>query len=326
MEKILESTLLEKELSPDCRLSNYDYQLPEELIAKFPLAQRDASRMMVLDRKNQTLNHHHFYDLPSFLSSGDLIIVNNTKVLPARLRGNRVGLKGKVEILMLYPSGDNPLEWVALMKPTKKLKPGTRVEFPGTASTIEIINVDERVRGRIRLHLDEFETVTDFLEAIGEIPIPPYLNRPVEAEDKETYQTVYSKSHDTLPDSQAAPTAGLHFTPAVLNQLKEKGVQVKEITLSVSSGTFRSVGDEDITLHTMDPEIYNIPEEVAQAIAHTKASGGKVFAIGTTVTKTLETAASKNQGLVKAGSDWSQLFIYPGFKFQVIDGLLTNFH
>jgi S-adenosylmethionine:tRNA ribosyltransferase-isomerase len=303
-------------------LSNYDYPLPQHLIAKYPLFQRDVSRMMVLNRAQQMWEHRHFYNLVDYLEPGDLVVVNNTKVLPARLLGHRQGYTGKVELLLLHPQGDDPNRWSALMKPKRKLKPGTIVEFPGTASIAVIETDQERGQGDVSFQLKDFDSVPQMLEAIGHIPIPPYLSRESEESDKETYQTVYAK----VPGSQAAPTAGLHFTPQVMEALKAKGIAIEEVTLNVSSGTFRSVYDDDIRLHQMDPEYYTVSEATVQAVLNTKANGKRVFAIGTTVAKTLETVASKFNGKLQADADWSRLFIYPGFQFQVIDGMLTNFH
>lgn len=307
-------------------LSDYDFDLPPERVAKYPLPERDQSRMLVVHRDTGLIEHRQFCHLPEYLQPGDLVIVNNTKVSPVRLRGNRRGFTGKVEILLLHPDADNPLQWAALMKPTRRLPPGTIVEFPGTESTLEVVAIEEKVRGWAKFHLKEFPTVSALMDAIGEMPIPPYLNRPVEAQDKVTYQTVYSKEHTVMPGSQAAPTAGLHFTPEVLQTLVENGIQVKEVTLAVSTGTFRSVHSDDIRQHEMDPELYTIPQDVVDAIRETKANGRRVIAIGTTVTKTLETSAFNHGGAPVAESDWSRLFIYPGFKFNVVNALITNFH
>jgi S-adenosylmethionine:tRNA ribosyltransferase-isomerase len=317
---------LQTELPVGMRLSDYDYVLPPERIAQYPLTQRDQSKMMVLNRQGETLAHHHFYQLPELLKPGDLVIVNNTKVIPARLLGHRRGHTGKVEVLLMYPDAQAPTLWEALMKPTRKLAIGTIIELPGTDAVVEVVELGQAVRGKVRLHLNSEPTVFDLLERVGHIPIPPYLNRPAEEADKETYQTVYSQDHQALPGSQAAPTAGLHFTPAVIEALKTRGIGLEAVTLSVSSGTFRSVADEDITRHRMDPEIYAIPESVVEAVQRTKAQGGRVVAIGTTVAKTLESSAFKHNGQIKAEMDWSQLFIYPGFQFQVVDAMVTNFH
>jgi S-adenosylmethionine:tRNA ribosyltransferase-isomerase len=313
-------------LSPDLLLSQYDYHLPLQRIAQFPLAERDQSRMMVLNRQAKTIAHHHFYDLPDFLDPGDLVVVNNTKVLQARLLGHRVGYTGKVELLLLFPDQVDPTIWTTLMKPTRKLPPGTMIGFQNTSAIAEILGVDERVQGRVRFHLNGEDSVMAVMDKIGEIPIPPYLNREVVDEDKSTYQTVYAKDSEALPGSKAAPTAGLHFTPRVLKQLEDKGIRRAEVTLSVSTGTFRNVATEDITQHKMDLEWYTLDEPTARLIEETKRKGNRVIGIGTTSVKTLESVAYKHQGQLVAETAASDLFIYPGFQFQVVDRMLTNFH
>lgn len=310
------------------QLDDYDYPLSEALIASYPLPQRDQSRMMVLNRATGEISHHVFSELPNFLAAGDLMVVNNTKVLPARFFGNRRGFTGKVEILMLQPaSEDVPSHqqgfiWNALMKPARKLKPGTIVELPNTQAVMEVLHVGERGCCRVLLHPAEHGDVPTLMQQVGRMPIPPYLRRESEESDNERYQTVYSK----VPGAQAAPTAGLHFTPEVLDALQAKGLQRAEVTLAVSSGTFRSVETDDIAEHIMDPELYVISEEAANQVQATRQAGGKVLGIGTTVVKTLETTASLNQGQVVAGAGASELFIYPGFQFQAVDCMLTNFH
>lgn len=309
-------------------LDDYDYPLPEALIARYPLPERDQSRMLVLNRKTGEISHHGFLELPKFLKSGDLMALNNTKVLPARFYGNRRGFTGRVEILMLHPVSEElppeqvGLVWTALMKPARKLKPGTIVELPNTQAVMEVLSVGERGCCRVLIHPAEHGDMPTLMEQVGRMPIPPYLRREAEESDKQRYQTVFAK----VPGAQAAPTASLHFTPELLETLAKQGVQTAEVTLAVSSGTFRTVEEEDIRGHKMDPEAYTVPQEAADRIRTVRESGGKVLAIGTTVTKTLETAAFQNQGNVVAGSGWSNLFIYPGFQFQATDMLLTNFH
>lgn len=303
------------------KLDDYDYPLPEALIARYPLPERDQSRMLVLDRQSGEIAHHPFRALVGFLKAGDLLVLNNTKVLPARFYGNRRGYTGRVEVLLLHPSGEDPNVWSALMKPARKLGPGIMVELPGTDATMEVLEVGERGCCRVRLHPGEHGDVPTLMERVGRMPIPPYLRREAEESDKDRYQTVFS----SVPGAQAAPTAGLHFTPQILETLKAQGVGVAEVTLAVSAGTFRTVEAEDIAEHRMDPEYYTVPPETAEAVRRTRANGGRVVAVGTTVTKTLESAA-RQTGEVEAGSDWSGLFIYPGFEYQVTDVLLTNFH
>jgi S-adenosylmethionine:tRNA ribosyltransferase-isomerase len=309
-------------------VDDYDYPLPEGLIASYPLPERDQSRMMVLNRATGEISHHGFAELPSFLNAGDLMVLNNTKVLPARFYGNRRGLTGRVEILMLHPVSDEVpseqqgLVWHALMRPARKLKPGTIVELPNTQATMEVQHVGERGCCRVLIHPAEHGDVPTLMHQVGRMPIPPYLRREPEESDNERYQTVFS----SVPGAQAAPTAGLHFTPQILAQLAQQGVGRAEVTLSVSSGTFRTVEVDDITEHNMDPEFYDIGEAAAQQVRATRQAGGRVLGIGTTVVKTLETSASLNGGIVTAGGGASQLFIYPGFEFQAVDCMLTNFH
>lgn len=303
------------------RLDDYDYPLPESLIARYPLDRRDQSRMLVMDRAAGTLAHRHFYELPEFLRPGDLVVLNNTKVLPARFYGNRRGFTGRVEVLLLHPSAEDDGIWSALMKPARKLGGGTIVELPGTEAVMEVLEVGERGCCRVKIHPAEHGDVPTLMERVGRMPIPPYLRREAEESDKDRYQTVFSR----VPGAQAAPTAGLHFTPEVLERLKARGVEIAEVTLAVSAGTFRTVEVEDIAEHRMDPEYYTVPPETLEAVHAAKERGGRVVAIGTTVCKTLESAACA-RGRIQAGSDWSRLFIYPGFTFQVTDALLTNFH
>lgn len=311
----------------DLRLSDYDYELPGHLIARYPLAQRDASRMLVVDRAKKTIAHHHFYELPDFLEPDDLVALNNTKVLPARFIGHRRDKSGtvhtgKTEVLLLNPETGDDTMWTAMMRPARKLPPGSVVEVPGTACTIEILEQLTGGRGRVKVHLKHCPDVPALMEMAGRMPIPPYLQRDAEEIDKRVYQTVYSR----VPGAQAAPTAGLHFTREVMDTIQQQGTRLAEVTLNVSAGTFRGVEAEDITQHEMDPELYTVPAETAQAIADTRALGGRVLAVGTTVVKTLETVAHHHRGQIVAESDWSRLFIYAGFRFQVADMLLTNFH
>lgn len=309
-------------------LDDYDYPLPESLIARYPLPERDQSRMLVLNRKTGEISHHRFQDLPNFLNAGDLMALNNTKVLPARFYGNRRGLTGRVEILMLHLASENvsPAQegfvWSALMRPARKLKPGTIVELPDTQAVLEVLEVGERGCCRVLVHPAEHGDVPTLMEQVGRMPIPPYLRRDSEDSDKQRYQTVFAK----VPGAQAAPTASLHFTPEVLERIREKGVQSAEVTLAVSAGTFRTVEADDIRGHKMDPEAYDVGTEAAERITAVRQAGGKILAIGTTVTKTLETVAHDHQGAIVPGSGWSNLFIYPGFQYQVVDCLLTNFH
>lgn len=304
-------------------LSAYDYPLPHALIARYPLAERDHSRMLVLDRASGEITHERFDALPTLLAPGDLVVLNNTRVLPSRLIGHRDGFTGRVEILLLTPTEADPQVWAAMGRPSRKLTPGTCIRLPNTASWLEIVSRGDEGRVTVRVHLAAPDTtVADLMARVGQLPLPPYLRREAEPADAITYQTVFAKE----PGAQAAPTAGLHFTPATLAALAARGVGLAEITLAVSSGTFRHVTHDDITQHTMDPEYYAIPAAAAQAIEATRAQGGRIVAIGTTVAKTLETVALQHQGRIVAHTGWSTLFIRPGFTFQVVDSLLTNFH
>lgn len=304
------------------QLDDYDYPLAEALIARYPLPERDASRMLVLNRADGSITHTDFRALPSYLNAGDLLVLNNTKVLPVRFYGNRVGFTGRVEILLLHPDGDDSTIWSALLRPARKLKPGTVIEFAETQATMTMCAMGERGCGKVRIDPAEHGNIPTFMEKVGLMPIPPYLRRDPEAQDSERYQTVFAK----VPGAQAAPTASLHFTEAILNSLQAKGVNRAEVTLSVSAGTFRTVESEDIRAHQMDPEFYTLPEETAAQLSHTRAQGGRIVAVGTTVTKTLETAMRNNKGVIGPSSGWSDLYIYPGFQYQLTDVLLTNFH
>jgi len=314
-------TFLTDDPSTALSLSDYDYALPRHLVAKYPLAARETSRMMVLDRPTNQIKHHQFNQLPMFLKPGDLVVMNNTRVLPARFLGHRQGHTGTVEVLLLHPT-EKPDEWSALMRPARKLKPGTVIELPQQASTLEVMAQQGRGEGTIKVHLSGLDSVEALMTTAGTMPIPPYLERPAEPCDQETYQTVYAK----IPGSQAAPTAGLHFTPEVITALHQQGIQTAEITLNVGLGTFRNVETDDITQHVMHGEYYQLSTEAASAIEAARQNGGRIIAIGTTTAKTLETVAHKYHGRICADSGWSQLFIYPGFQWHVVNGLLTNFH
>jgi S-adenosylmethionine:tRNA ribosyltransferase-isomerase len=313
-------------------LEAYDYTLPKSLVAAYPLQQRDASRLLHVDRALDCCTHKAFTDLVSWLQPNDVLVINNTKVLPARLVGCRAGFTGRAEVLLLHPvanqagarSAEDPtLVWHCLMKPSRKLSIGTRIELPNTQSYLEVIERNEEGYGVVKLHLAEHQTPLSLMQTVGEMPIPPYFERNAEALDKERYQTVYSQ----VEGSQAAPTAGLHFTEATLEAIKAKGVVVAPVTLSVGTGTFKPVTVSDIREHVMHSEAYSVPQSTVEAIQHAKAMGGRVVAVGTTSLKTLETVAKNQNGqLAQAEEGWSNLFIYPGFEFKVVDALLTNFH
>ena len=303
------------------RLSDYDFDLPESSIAQLPAERRDMSRLLVLQRATGTLSHRHFRDLREYLNPEDLLVLNDTKVIPARLYGHRP-TGGKVEILLLQEKERDV--WVALARPGKKLPVGTVVNFGTdeapelTAEVLDILPGGERM---IRLATRTGEPTMALVARLGELPLPPYISgRP---EDPDRYQTVYARHEGAV----AAPTAGLHFTPELLAELEQKGVNVARVTLHTGLGTFKPVTVEDIREHPMHAEWYSLPEETAQAIRETHARGGRVVAVGTTVARTLEHVASEQGGEdLRASSGETRLFIYPGYRFQVVDALVTNFH
>lgn len=306
------------------RLSDYDFDLPESSIAQLPAERRDMSRLLVLRRDTGSLEHRHFRDLLDYLNPGDLLVLNDTKVIPARLYGHR-HTGGKVEVLLLQEK-ERDL-WVALARPGKKLPVGTVVAFGAggedgspelTAEVLDVLPGGERL---IRLKSQTGEPTMALVARLGELPLPPYISgRP---EDPDRYQTVYARHEGAV----AAPTAGLHFTPELLATVEEKGVKLARVTLHTGLGTFKPVMAEDIREHPMHAEWYALPEETAQAIRETRARGGRVVAVGTTVARTLEHVASEQGGGdLQASSGETRLFIYPGYRFQVVDALVTNFH
>lgn len=294
---------------------DFYYDLPEELIAQEPLADRSASRLMCLDKQTGAVEHHHFYDIPEFLSAGDCLILNDTKVLPARLYGHKEHTGGTIEFLLLHKRTLD--EWEVILKPGRIAKPGARFVFGNgelKAEILEIVNDGNRI---VRFEYEGvFENV---LERLGEMPLPHYIKKRLE--DRNRYQTVYAKH----PGSAAAPTAGLHFTPELLGQLKEKGVNIGYLTLHVGLGTFRPVKADDILDHKMHSEFYILPQETADLVNRTKANGKRVISVGTTATRVLETVGLSGLPL-KEQTGWTDIFIYPGKEFHVIDALITNFH
>ena len=297
------------------KTSDFNYELPEELIAQDPLEDRSASRLMHLDRITGEVEHRHFREVLEYLRPGDCLVVNDTKVIPARLYGRKVGTDAAIEILLLKRK-DHDI-WETLVKPGKKCKPGTVISFGGGILTGEVLDVVEEGNRLIQFHYEGiFEEI---LDQLGEMPLPPYITHKLQ--DKNRYQTVYAKHEG----SAAAPTAGLHFTKELLKQVEEMGVKIAHVTLHVGLGTFRPVKVEDVAEHHMHSEFYVVEEEQAKLINDTKAAGHRVIAVGTTSCRTLESAATKD-GILKAGSGWTEIFIYPGFQFQIIDGLITNFH
>ena len=297
------------------KVTDFDFYLPEELIAQHPLEKRDQSRLMVLDRNTGEIEHKKFYDIIDYLEKGDTLVLNNTRVMPARLIGEKEHTGGKIEFLLLKRvEGD---KWECLAKPGKSAKPGRRFTFGEGKLIAEVIEVLENGKRIIEFTYEGiFEQV---LDSLGEMPLPPYIHERLE--DRERYQTVYSKEEG----SAAAPTAGLHFTKELLQKIKDKGINIAYVTLHVGLGTFRPVKVETIENHDMHSEFYILNEENADIINETKRRGNRVISVGTTSTRTLETIADES-GLVKAQSGWTNIFIYPGYKFKIIDNLITNFH
>ena len=297
------------------KTSDFYFDLPKELIAQDPLEDRSSSRLLVLDRKTGVREHRIFRDIVEYLNPGDCLVINNTKVIPARLYGAKEGTQAKIEILLLKRrEGD---VWETLVKPGKKAKPGTKISFGDGLLMGEVLDVVDEGNRLIKFTYDGiFEEI---LDQLGQMPLPPYITH--QLKDKNRYQTVYAK-HD---GSAAAPTAGLHFTPELLRQIEEKGVKIAHVTLHVGLGTFRPVKVEDVTQHHMHSEYFFIEEDQAKLINDTKAAGGRVIAVGTTSCRTLESAVGED-GKLKATSGWTDIFIYPGYQFKVIDALITNFH
>ena len=297
------------------KTSDFYFDLPKELIAQDPLEDRSSSRLLVLDRKTGKREHRIFRDIVEYLNPGDCLVINNTKVIPARLYGAKEGTQAKIEILLLKRrEGD---VWETLVKPGKKAKPGTKISFGDGLLMGEVLDVVDEGNRLIKFTYDGiFEEI---LDQLGQMPLPPYITH--QLKDKNRYQTVYAK-HD---GSAAAPTAGLHFTPELLHQIEEKGVKIAHVTLHVGLGTFRPVKVEDVTEHHMHSEYFFIEEDQAKLINDTKAAGGRIIAVGTTSCRTLESAVGED-GKLKATSGWTDIFIYPGYQFKIIDALITNFH
>ena len=297
------------------KTSDFYYDLPQELIAQDPLEDRAGSRLLVLDKITGEIEHHVFRDIIDFLDPGDCLVVNDTKVIPARLIGSKVGTDAKIEVLLLKRKENNI--WETLVKPGKKAKPGTVISFGDGLLTGEVLEVVEEGNRLIQF---SFEGIfEEILDQLGQMPLPPYITH--QLKDKNRYQTVYAKHEG----SAAAPTAGLHFTPELLEAIQKKGVRLAHVTLHVGLGTFRPVKVDDVTEHPMHSEFYVVEEDQAKLINETKAAGGKIIAVGTTSCRTLE-AATGEDGILKAGSGWTEIFIYPGYKFRMIDRLITNFH
>lgn len=307
-------------------LSEYDYDLPEELIAQMPADKRENSKMMVLNRKDRTISHKHFYDIVDLIEPNTLLVMNNTKVLPARLIGYKdTGAKIEVFLLKSVENSENGCLWDVLIKPSKRVKPDTVIKISDELSVKALKRLEENGEWLVEL-IYEGENVLDVLHRNGQIPLPPYIERKIPNEDLkkldfERYQTVYAKDEGSV----AAPTAGLHFTKEILEKLQDKGVELAYVTLNVGLGTFRPVQCENVLEHKMHSETFEISEKASEQINRAKREGRKIVAVGTTTVRTLETAYQKF-GCIKPCHDHSELFIYPPFEFKVIDNLITNFH
>ena len=296
-------------------IKDFYYDLPSELIAQDPLFDRSSSRLLVLGKSSGRIEHHVFSEIIEYLMPGDCLVVNNTKVIPARLYGRKEGTGANIEILLLKRKEKDV--WETLVKPGKKAKPGTKISFGEGLLMGEVLSIAEEGNRVIRFTYDGiFEEI---LDKLGQMPLPPYILHTLK--DKNRYQTVYAK----YDGSAAAPTAGLHFTPELLDEIRNKGVEIAEVTLHVGLGTFRPVKETDVLKHHMHSEYFCIEESAAEQINRTKAAGGRIIAVGTTSTRTLEAAADET-GYLSAKSGWTEIFIYPGYSFKVIDGLITIFH
>lgn len=296
------------------RTEDFDYNLPEELIAQHPADKRDFSRLMVVDRKTGKREDKHFYDIIDYLNEGDLLVMNDTRVIPARLFGHREGKEEEIEVFLLENIEDD--KWEVLVRPGKKMKIGTKCIFSDELS-LEVIDIREDGNRIVEFFYNGI--FQEILDRLGNMPLPPYIKEKLK--DKERYQTVYSKN----PGSVAAPTAGLHFTKELLKKIEEKGVKLAYITLNVGLGTFRPVKVDDVKNHKMHSEFYQISKETADLINETKKNNKRIISTGTTTTRTIESVYKKN-GKIKEDSGWTDIFIYPGFEFNVIDCQITNFH
>ena len=296
-------------------VKDFYYDLPQELIAQDPLEDRSSSRLMVLGKTSGEITHRRFSDITEYLKPGDCLVINNTKVIPARLYGVKEGTEAKIEILLLKRK-ENDI-WETLVKPGKKAKIGTKIIFGEGLLTGEVVDIVEEGNRLIQFSYEGiFEEI---LDQLGQMPLPPYITH--QLKDKNRYQTVYAK----YDGSAAAPTAGLHFTPELLEQIRQMGVSIAEVTLHVGLGTFRPVKETDVLKHHMHSEFFQITKEAAKLINQTKENGGRFISVGTTSTRTLESAADEHGHLTEK-SGWTDIFIYPGYQFKVIDGLITNFH
>ena len=297
------------------KTSDFYYDLPEELIAQDPLEDRSSSRLLVLDKKTGETEHHVFREIVNYLEPGDCLVINDTKVIPARLIGAKEETGAKIEVLLLKRGADDV--WETLVKPGRKAKPGTRISFGDGLLTGEVVDIVDE--GNRLIHFEYEGIFEEILDRLGQMPLPPYITH--QLKDKDRYNTVYAEH----PGSAAAPTAGLHFTPELLGKIRDKGVDIAHVTLHVGLGTFRPVKADDVENHHMHSEFYMIDETAAEKINRAKENGKRVICVGTTSCRTIESAADEN-GRLKACSGWTDIFIYPGYQFKILDALITNFH
>ena len=297
------------------KTSDFYYDLPEELIAQDPLEDRSSSRLLVLDKKTGETEHHVFREIVNYLDPGDCLVINDTKVIPARLIGAKEETGAKIEVLLLKRGADDV--WETLVKPGRKAKPGTRISFGDGLLTGEVVDIVDE--GNRLIHFEYEGIFEEILDRLGQMPLPPYITH--QLKDKDRYNTVYAEH----PGSAAAPTAGLHFTPELLEKIRDKGVDIAHVTLHVGLGTFRPVKVDDVENHHMHSEFYMIDETAAEKINRAKENGKRVICVGTTSCRTIESAADEN-GRLKACSGWTEIFIYPGYQFKILDALITNFH
>ena len=305
------------------RVADFDFDLPPERIAQEPPAERGRSRLLKLNRPDGVVTHHEFDDLPALLVPGDLLVVNDTRVFPARLVGRRLPSGGAAECFLVKPAPD-PDTWVALVHPGQRLRPGTRMVFDRGGRHLEAEVVSEHFHGRrvVRLYAPAGESVIDAVRAVGHVPLPPYVKRDDTPADRERYQTVYARHEGSI----AAPTAGLHFTPAILAALDARGIARTALTLHVGYGTFQPVRVETVEDHRMEAEAFDVSPEAAVALSRARHEGRRIIAVGTTTTRTLESLVLDADGTVRSQAGETALFIHPGHRFQLVDGLITNFH
>jgi S-adenosylmethionine:tRNA ribosyltransferase-isomerase len=307
-------------LDSPSHIEAYDYELPESLIAQEPLGERDVSRLLAVERASGKISHHGFRDLMGFLRAGDLLVINETRVLPARLYARRPS-GGSAELLLVRPSTED--RWLAMVRPSARIRPGTEITIQARCGGRTATAVVEETAGEgLRLVRFPDGDVEALIAEVGEVPLPPYIRRPASEEDRETYQTVYAR----VPGAVAAPTAGLHFTTELLEEMETRNVRTSRLVLHVGPGTFRPVQVSDYSKHRLEAEWCEIPEATAASIRSTKQGGGRVVAVGTTTTRALEAAARLSPGGLSAYRGWVDLFIYPPFEFRVVDALITNFH